>query len=203
MNANATPEQTPTDPPNPVGPVRPEEPKTNTRLLIGIIVAGLVFIIITVLIIWFLAYDPQRTANIRDMFIIALAFVSGAIGVLLVVLIWQLQSLIVLLRNEIKPMLVNANQTVNTVRGTAVFMSDNLAKPAIKVASFFSGIRGVADAVSARTGTSTRRRGPSSAAPGSSASAPSTPPPPSAPSAPPTPSSTNADGTVTGPGAGI
>lgn len=160
MNTNTTPEQTPASPPSTLGPALPEEAKPNTRLLIGMIVGGIVFIVVTILIIWFLAVDPQRTANIRDMFIIALAFVSVLIGALLAVLVWQLQSLIVLLRNEIKPMLTNANQTVNTVRGTAVFMSDNLARPAIKAFSFLSGLRGVADAVGARAGATSRRRRP-------------------------------------------
>ncbi len=160
MNTNTTPEQTPANPSSTLGPALPEETKPNTKLLIGMIVGGIVFIAVTVLIIWFLAVDPQRTANIRDMFIIALAFVSVVIGALLAVLVWQLQSLIALLRNEIKPMLTNANQTVNTVRGTAVFMSDNLARPAIKAFSFLSGLRGVADAVGARTGATSRRRRP-------------------------------------------
>ncbi len=158
MNTSTTPQQTPASPSSTLGPALPEETKPNTKLLIGMIVGGIVFIAVTIFVIWFLAVDPQRTANIRDMFIIALALVSVVIGALLAVLVWQLQSLIALLRNEIKPMLTNANQTVNTVRGTAVFMSDNLARPAIKAFSFLSGLKGVADAVGARAGTTSRRR---------------------------------------------
>jgi len=168
----------PASPSSARGPALPEETRPNTKLLIGMIVGGVLFIVVTVLIIWFLAVDPQRTANIRDMFIIALAFVSVFIGALLAVLVWQLQSLIALLRNEIKPMLINANQTVNTVRGTAVFMSDNLARPAIKAFSFLSGLRGMADAVgaraSARTGATSRRRRPTPN--GATESAATTPP---------------------------
>ncbi|MGQ9905085.1 MAG: hypothetical protein ACUVRU_12350 [Anaerolineae bacterium] len=158
MNTNTTPEQTPASPPSTLAPALPEETRPNTKLLIGMIAGGIVFIAVTVLIIWFLAVDPQRTANIRDMFIIALAFVSVLIGALLAVLVWQLQSLIALLRSEIKPMLTNANQTVNTVRGTAVFMSDNVARPAIKAFSFLSGLRGVADAIGARARARARPR---------------------------------------------
>ncbi len=187
MNTNTTPEQTPASPPSTLGPALPEEARPNTRLLIGMIVGGIVFIVVTILIIWFLAVDPQRTANIRDMFIIALAFVSVLIGALLAVLVWQLQSLIVLLRNEIKPMLTNANQTVNTVRGTAVFMSDNLARPAIKAFSFLSGLRGVADAVGARAGAASRRRRPAPNGSGPTAAGATestTTPPPTAADAP-------------------
>lgn len=183
MSTHTTPEQTPARPSSATGPALPEETKPNAKLIAGMVIGGIVFIIVTVLIIWFLAVDPQRTANIRDMFIIAMAFVSAAIGVLLAVLVWQLQSLIALLRNELKPMLTNANQTVNTVRGTAVFMSDNLARPAIKAFSFLSGLRGVADAVGARTGAASRRRRPASNGAGSTTagateSTATTPPPP-------------------------
>lgn len=158
MNTNTPPEHTPASPSGTAGPAVPEKTRPNTRLIAGMVIGGVVFIVVTVLIIWFLAVDPRRTANIRDMFIIALAFVSAAIGVLLAILVWQVQSLIALLRNEIKPMLTNANQTVNTVRGTAVFMSDNLTRPAIRAASFLSGLRGVANAVGARAGAASRRR---------------------------------------------
>ena len=153
MTDNTNPEPTPAippeqAPPSVIGPALAVETTTNYKLLFAIIGAVVAFAFLTITIIAFLAADPERTANIRDMFIIALAVVNIVIGALLVVLIWQLQSLIFLLRNEVKPMLLNANQTMNTIRGTTVFMSDNMARPMVKVASFFSGLKSAAAAAS-------------------------------------------------------
>lgn len=165
MTENTTPDPPAVIPPEPAppgitGPALAQETTTNYKLLLVILGAVVAFVFVSISIIAFLAVDPARTANIRDMFIIALSIVNIVIGALLVVLIWQLQSLIFLLRNEIKPMLLNANQTMNTIRGTTVFMSDNVARPMVKVASFFSGLRSAAVAASGgKTRQSSRNGG--------------------------------------------
>ncbi|MCL4504711.1 MAG: DUF2975 domain-containing protein [Chloroflexi bacterium] len=139
------------------GPALPEPTRTNYKLLFGIIFGAILVIAILVGVVFLLYTNPGPTAVIRDIFIIALAFTSLFIGLLMLVLIFQLQSLIALLRNEIKPMLTNANQTVNTVRGTAVFVSDNLVKPTIGFASFLAGVKGVQQAVMGKMSTSGSR----------------------------------------------
>lgn len=139
------------------GPALPEPTTTNYKLLFGIIAGAILVIAIIVGVVWLLYTNPGPTAVIRDIFIIALAFTSLFIGLLMLVLIFQLQSLIALLRNEIKPMLTNANQTVNTVRGTAVFVSDNLVKPTIGFASFLAGVKGVQQAVMGKMSSSRSR----------------------------------------------
>jgi hypothetical protein len=148
-----------------VGPALPEPTTTNRRLLIILILIAVAAIALIIGAILFLAADPLRTAVIRDMFIILLALVSLVIGALMFVLIWQLQSLISLLRNEIKPMLLNANQTVSAVRGTTVFVSDNLVRPTIGVASFVARVRamqqafvGKANSVGRRTRSAARNQ---------------------------------------------
>ena len=141
-----------------MGPAQPEPTKTNTRMMIGVSIGVIVFLAIIILIVLVLYNNPGPTAVIRDIFIIALAFTSFLIGLLLLVLVFQLQSLIALLRNEIKPMLTNANQTVSTVRGTAVFVSDNLVKPTISIASFVAGVKGVQQAIIGKVNTAGRQR---------------------------------------------
>jgi hypothetical protein len=104
--------------------------------------------------------DPLRTANIRDIVIILSAFgglvMSIVLGVLLVILIYRLQELTSFLRGEIVPMLTDIETTLKTVRGTTTFVSDNVAKPTIKVASFVAGVQQMAksanDRVRNRTG---------------------------------------------------
>ncbi|MFQ6057947.1 MAG: hypothetical protein ACE5MB_03580 [Anaerolineae bacterium] len=77
---------------------------------------------------------------VRDIAIIALALESLIIGLLLIVLIWQIRSLARLLEHEVKPILDSVNETASTVKGTTVFLSDNVISPIIRVASLASGV---------------------------------------------------------------
>jgi hypothetical protein len=108
----------------------------------------LALVVITVVVLaillaggYALLTHPIFTAGLRDISIIVLAFVSVVIGLFLVVLIFQLQSLIALLREEIGPILESANQTAGTVRGTTAFVSDAVVTPMINAASYVSGVR--------------------------------------------------------------
>jgi hypothetical protein len=91
--------------------------------------------------IYGLVTNPGVTAVLRDVFIIVLALVTIIIGLFLVILIFQLQSLIALLRDEIKPILESANETANTVRGTTSFVSDAVVTPVIQAASYAAAVR--------------------------------------------------------------
>jgi hypothetical protein len=62
------------------------------------------------------------------------------IGVAMIVLITQLASLINLLQNEIRPILNATNETVNTLRGTAEFLGDNVVEPVIKLNGYLAGL---------------------------------------------------------------
>ncbi|MCB9134341.1 MAG: hypothetical protein H6636_02875 [Anaerolineales bacterium] len=88
----------------------------------------------------FLLQPATPTDKIRDIFIIFMAVESLLIGLVLVILIVQLAQLINLLQNEIKPILTSTNETVNTLRGTAVFLSDNLAEPVMKINEFLAAL---------------------------------------------------------------
>jgi len=94
--------------------------------LAGIIVGVLVMVALFVWAIIALSSHPAAAANVRDIFIIFMALESLLIGAALVVLIIQLASLINLLQNEVKPILRSTNETVNTLRGTSEFLSENL-----------------------------------------------------------------------------
>jgi hypothetical protein len=96
------------------------------------------FLLIVGLAVWGLTRDAALTANLRDVFIIFMAFETLLIGFVLVILIVQLARLINLLQNEIKPILDSTNETVSTMRGTVTFISDNLAEPVVKVNEYFA-----------------------------------------------------------------
>lgn len=129
--------------------LRPPEdtqpPKGNRTLRTIVIVVVIALILGSIGFgIYALVTSPNGStviAVLRDIFIIVLAFVTIVIGLFLVILIFQLQSLIALLRDEIKPILESANQTARTVRGTTTFVSDAVVTPMITAASYASAVR--------------------------------------------------------------
>lgn len=77
---------------------------------------------------------------VRDLAIILLAVESLVIGVVLIILVLEIRNLAKMLKEEIKPILESADETVRTVRGTTVFVSENLVNPMVRVSSFASGV---------------------------------------------------------------
>jgi hypothetical protein len=110
-------------------------------IVAGIILAAILALAGIVVAIIALANHQQAAANVRDIFIIFMAFESLIIGAALVVLIIQIASLINLLQNEVKPILQSTSETVNTLRGTTEFLSENLVEPVIKLNSYLAGLR--------------------------------------------------------------
>jgi hypothetical protein len=102
-------------------------------VLLVLLIAGGVFL---------LASAPEgTTARVRDIFIIFMALESLVLGVGLIVLITQLATLINLLQNEIKPILDSTNETVNHLRGTTQFLSNNLVEPVMKLNEYLAGLK--------------------------------------------------------------
>ncbi len=106
-----------------------------------IVVAIVIVVAIIVGAVLLIRSDNATTGRVRDVFIIFMALESIVIGAALVVLIVQLATLINLLRNEIKPILSATNDTVNTLRGPATFISDNLTQPVIQLNAYLAGIK--------------------------------------------------------------
>ncbi len=77
---------------------------------------------------------------IRDLAIVLLALESLVVGIVLIILVLEVRNLIRLVRDEIKPILNSADETVRTVRGTTTFVSDNLITPVVRVSSFATGV---------------------------------------------------------------
>jgi hypothetical protein len=110
-------------------------------IILWIVLSGLVFVALVVLAVFGLMQSGEQTAKIRDIFIIFMAFESLVIGAALIILVIQVASLINLLQNEVKPILDATNETVNTLRGTTTFLSQNLVEPVIKLNSYLAGLR--------------------------------------------------------------
>lgn len=115
-------------------------------LLVGLVVAA----------IW-LVNNPTQAASVRDVFIIFMALEFLFIGTALVVLIVQIAVLTNMLRHEIKPILESTNETVNTVRGTALFLSDALVEPVMQLNSYAAALAKVVEVFGA-VGSFMRRK---------------------------------------------
>jgi hypothetical protein len=142
--------ETPAAPPEPV-----LESTNKTARTVGIVLGALAVVVVVSAVVYLLVSHPDVTSILRDISIIVLALVTIVVGVFLAVLIFQLQSLIVLLRDEIYPILESVNQTANTVRGTTTFVSDAVVSPMISVASFASA---VGQTLRVLTGTPSRKK---------------------------------------------
>ncbi len=120
----------------------PEEPKPNRGpIIIAAIVLGVLLVAMLVGLVFLFRSDLATTGRIRDIFIIFMALEFLVIGLALIILMVQLATLINLLQNEVKPILQSTNETVNTLRGTVTFLSNNLSEPVIKLNEYMVGIR--------------------------------------------------------------
>ena len=137
------PNNTTTSPETPQAPTPAEleAARQQRQITTAIIAGGIVFIALIVLAIVFLLQESTPTTTIRDIFIIFMALESLVIGVALIILIAQLASLINLLQNEVKPILDATNETVNILRGTTEFLSENLVEPVMKLNSYLAALQ--------------------------------------------------------------
>ncbi len=134
----------------------PAERRARRILIIGAVVVGLLLAGLVALLV-VLSLDAYRAqlaglgptpgavvvSLVRDAAIVFVAFESLVIGVLLVVLMLQMQALVALLRDEIRPMLEAANETLATVRGTTQFVSHNVVTPVMKWSGYLAGLQRV------------------------------------------------------------
>lgn len=127
-----------------VEPEKQEEEKLSSGAKVGIVLGAIVLLALIVLGVIFLLNSP-KTPVIRDIFIIALGIELFMIGLTAVLLIFQTTRLINMFQHEIKPVLEMANETMGTIRGTAIFMSDTLVGPVIKFNSTLASIKKALD----------------------------------------------------------
>jgi hypothetical protein len=134
----------------------PEERAAKRTQLI-IIAAAIGFLVILVVAIVLMASYPGATQVVRDIAIVFVAVETFLIGLAMILLIFQIQVLIQVLRDEIQPLLRSVNDTASTVRGTTEFVSHNMVTPIIKASGFLAGVsRVLGDAVAVTRGLTRR-----------------------------------------------
>ena len=139
----------------------PAELRARRLLITGLVVAGLLLLGLVLLLV-FLSVEAYQAAYagegpspgvvvvglLRDAAIVFVAFETLLIGILLIILMLQVQSLVVLLRDEIRPMLEAANETLATVRGTTQFVSHNVVSPVVRWSGYLAGLRRIVREIS-------------------------------------------------------
>jgi len=130
-----------------------EDERQAKRITTGLVIGAVILVGTLGTAIYFLL-SPNTSAEwvgrLRDVFIIIVALESLVIGVALVVLVLQIASLINLLQNEVRPILKATSETVNTLRGTAEFLGENVVEPIIKLNGYLAGLSRVLEMMGIR-----------------------------------------------------
>lgn len=122
------------------GQTTPKESSSEQKKILFFVILFVVLLLVLIGAgIYFLVQPTTDTAKVRDIFIIFMALESLLIGFALVILMVQLARLINLLQNEIKPILNSTQDTVGHLRGTTVFLSENLVEPVMKLNEYMAG----------------------------------------------------------------
>lgn len=120
--------------------IMPEEESIDQKTKTGLIIGGIVLLVLIIGAVIFLL-NSEKTPVIRDIFVILLGAELFVIGFAAVLLIIQSARLINMFQHEIKPVLDAANETMSTFRGTALFISDALVEPVVKLNGYFASIK--------------------------------------------------------------
>jgi len=121
------------------------EPGDSKKSTVLIIILALLLIGLIVGLVFLARAEGAVVSQVRDIFIILMALMMFVIGVALVVLIIQLANLTNVLQHEIKPILNSTTDTVNTLKGTVRFLSDNVSEPVIKLNESLASIHKLVD----------------------------------------------------------
>ncbi len=133
--------------PYPVSPLTTEEIVQREPLIpvkyivIGVVVTLIVSTLFVALLVYLALNYADTIIVVRDIFIITLGIMSCLSGIVLILLLINIIRLINMLEFELKPILLKTNDTLGTIRGTTVFMSENVMAPVTKASSYMAGLR--------------------------------------------------------------
>lgn len=126
----------------------PESPSQNgdkaSTAMIAVGVGSVVLTLILVVVAIILAANAQTAGPavevVRDVLIIILALELVIVGAAVVVFLIQLARFLTLLNSEIQPIVASTQDTVNVLRGTAIFLSRHVSEPVIGIAGALGGL---------------------------------------------------------------
>ena len=118
-----------------------ERQMRRRMILIGI---GILVILVLVLFSFALLIAAGVIDIVRDVVIILLATESLVIGGVTLFLLYQMIMLVTLLREELIPLIQSAQETVNSARGTTVYVSRKIVVPSAKAATTVARLQAMA-----------------------------------------------------------
>ena len=93
--------------------------------------------------------------EVRDIIIILLAIESLVVGGVTLFLLYQVIMLLTLIREELIPLIQSAQDTVNSARGTTVYVSRKIVVPSVRAATTVARMRTMVAGVIQRQVSST------------------------------------------------
>ena len=118
-----------------------ERQMRRRMILIGI---GIVGIAVLILFGFAVLIAAGVIGVVRDVVIILLATESLVIGGVTLFLLYQIIMLVTLLREELIPLIQSAQDTVNSARGTTVYVSRKIVVPSAKAATTVARVQAMA-----------------------------------------------------------
>lgn len=106
--------------------------KSRRMTYIGI---GVAVVLILIIAGFVLMIQGGVTGVVRDIVIIFLAVESLVLVGLMVVLVIQMTLLVRMMRDEVRPLIASAQETVNSARGTTQFVSRKIVTPTANAAA--------------------------------------------------------------------
>jgi hypothetical protein len=118
-----------------------ERQMRRRMMLIGI---GIAVIAVLILLSFAAMIAAGVIADVRDIVIILLATESLIIGGVTLFVLYQVIMLVTLLREDLIPLIQSAQDTVNSARGTTVYVSRKIIVPSAKAASTVARLQATA-----------------------------------------------------------
>jgi hypothetical protein len=116
----------------PITMTEAERQMRRRMVLIGI---GIAVIAVLILLGFAAMIAAGVIDEVRDILIILLATESLVIGGVTLFLLYQMIMLVTLLREDLIPLIQSAQETVNSARGTTVYVSRKIIVPSAKAAT--------------------------------------------------------------------
>ena len=118
-----------------------ERQMRRRMVLIGI---GIAVIAVLILLGFAAMIAAGVIDEVRDILIILLATESLVIGGVTLFLLYQMIMLVTLVREELIPLIQSAQETVNSARGTTVYVSRKIIVPSAKAATTVARLQAMA-----------------------------------------------------------
>jgi hypothetical protein len=125
-------------------PITMSEAERQMRRRMMLIGIGIAVIAVLILLGFAAMIAAGVIDEVRDIVIILLAVESLIIGGVTLFLLYQMIMLLTLIREELIPLIQSAQDTVNSARGTTVYVSRKIVVPSAKAATTIARLQTMA-----------------------------------------------------------